>query len=198
MVDRLHLIMALLVLYTCKALVVEDPNDLQEYTQILNYTDSGDYQMTVNFGTPVQRVSGYTFNVDTLVDQLIVSSDLCKKCEDGRGDVTYNESVSTSAKNITAEVETYLLPGKLEIQGIRTKDTVCVLSLLTCQKHVEFLAVTDYTQETIVDTFGLGIAKLGHAPSYINALHRDKLISAKTVFIHYNRDSVLNETEIGQ
>ena len=132
MVDRLSLLMALLVLFTCKALVVEEPNDLQEYTQILNYTDSGDYQMTVNFGTPVQRVSGYTFNVDTLVDQLIVSSNLCKKCEDNRGDVTYNEDDSTSAKNITTEPESYLLPGKLEIQGIRTKDTVCVLSLLTC------------------------------------------------------------------
>ena len=150
--------------------------------------------MTVNFGTPVQRVSGYTFNVDTLVDQLVVSSNLCKKCEDNRGDVTYNEDDSTSAKNITNEPESYLLPGKLEIQGIRTKDTVCVLSLLTCQKNVEFLAVTDYTQETIVDTFGLGVSEAGQAPTYIEALFRDKLIKARTVFLHYNQDSVFNET----
>ena len=67
--------------------------------------------MTVNFGTPVQRVSGYTFNVDTTVDMLITTSNLCKKCEESRGDVTYNMDDSTSAKNVTTTPESYLLPG---------------------------------------------------------------------------------------
>ena len=110
--------MTLLMLSICRAFEAQVPNELAEYTQILNQTDSGDYQMTVNFGTPVQRVSGYTFNVDTLVDTLITSSNMCQKCEDSRGDVTYNQDDSTSAKNITTEPEAYLLPGQLEIQGI--------------------------------------------------------------------------------
>ena len=75
------------------------------------------------------------------------------------------------------------------------EDTVCVLSLLTCQEKVKFLAVTDYSEETIVDTFGLGVSKLGSAPTYIEALHRDKLIDTKTIFLNLNPDSRWNDTD---
>ena len=60
---------------------------------------------------------------------------------------------------------------------------------------MEFLAVTDYTNETIVDTFGLSVDKDRQAPKYINALHRDELISTKSVFLHLNPDSTWNDTE---
>ena len=99
----------------CLALNVNAVGDLKEYTQILNQTDSKDYQMTVNFGTPPQRASGYTFNVDTTVDFLITSTNLCQKCNDSRGDVSFNMSESTTVKNLTTQPQAYLLPGKLEI-----------------------------------------------------------------------------------
>lgn len=70
-----------------------------------------------------------------------------------------------------------------------------MLSLITCQEQVKFLAVTDYTDETIVDTFGLGASKLGEAPQYIEALMRDKLINAKTIFLNLNPGSRWNDTE---
>ena len=67
--------------------------------------------MTVEFGTPPQRVNGYTFNVDTTVNLLITSSNMCIKCLDARGDVTYNMSISSTALNLTSQPESYLLPG---------------------------------------------------------------------------------------
>ena len=60
---------------------------------------------------------------------------------------------------------------------------------------MEFLAVTDYTNDTIIDTFGLSVDKDKQAPNYITALRRDKLIEQKTVFLHLNPDSTWNDTE---
>ena len=60
---------------------------------------------------------------------------------------------------------------------------------------MEFLAVTDYTNETIVDTFGLSVDKDKQAPKYIAALHRDKLIDVESVFLHLNPDSIWNDTD---
>lgn len=99
----------------CQAYEANTVGDLKEYTQILNQTDSKDYQMTVNFGTPPQRVNGYTFNLDTTVDYLITSTNLCQKCNDTRGDVSFNMDDSTTVKNLTTQPSAYLLPGKLEI-----------------------------------------------------------------------------------
>ena len=198
MTNRFIPLLTLTILCLCSALQAQIPHYTKEYTQTLNQTESKDYQMSVNFGSPVQRISGYSFNVDTTVDMLITSSNLCQKCQDDGSVIRYNQAASTTAKNITKEPETYYLPGKLEIQGIKVRDTVCVLSDVPCQSNVTFFAVTDYSDKTTLDIFGLGISKGGQAPSYITALWHEKLIDTRSVFLHLNPGSSVNGTDSDQ
>ena len=83
----------------------------------------------------------------------------------------------------------------MEIQGIKVRDTVCVLSDVPCQSNVTFFAVTDYTDETTLDIFGLGISKEHRAPNYVEALYSENLISTKSVFLHLNPGSSLDSTD---
>ena len=55
-------------------------DDQFNFGEVLNYTNSGDYTMTINIGNPPQRVDGYSFVVDTSVSTLITTTTACTNC----------------------------------------------------------------------------------------------------------------------
>ena len=98
--------------------------DAFSFEEQLNYTDTGDYSMTVNFGTPVQRESGYTFAVDTTIGTILTTTTQCSNCTLK----TFNMIDSKSLVNISSEPMTMVLPGNFSVTGLQVKDQVCIIS----------------------------------------------------------------------
>ena len=74
--------------------------------ETLNYTEDATYAMAVNFGTPPQRVDGYTFVIDTTISTLITSTAQCTNCTYH----TFDMAASQSLTNVTTTPETMKLP----------------------------------------------------------------------------------------